>query len=724
MDLNKMSRLVLSVAGGSVLAISSTSFAQDVAPQGAEASAAGAGLEEVIVSAQRRAESMQRVPIAITALTAADLESSGVTSTIELLAATPGLVLNRQVRGGAPFIRGVGSQDTTMGNEVGVAMYVDGVYIMDVTANIFSFNNIERVETLKGPQGTLFGRNATGGLIHVITRDPEVDPRVEGSFSYGDYETSEVSLYATGGAGDVAADVAFYAIRQDEGYGVNLANGDEVNINRDTAVRTKILWTPTDEDSFTLALDWNKNQTTMGFTRNSLPGSLLFGGVPFRGSPYDTPGIQTPTHPEADNRGVSLRYEHDFSWGTFSALSAYRKSRTRVLYDQDLVTPQLADIDVTQDSHSWQNEFLLVGSTKSLDWTAGVFLFQGQAGFDPLRIRSIAPANNYELFSTAELESYAVFGQATYTFAERTGLTVGVRHTTDERAVAGERFALPAGTLAATRIDEVKYSEPTWRLALEHEFSDAVLAYVSYNRGFKSGLFIVSEFTAPPVNPETIDAYEIGLKTDLFNRTLRVNASAFHYNYKDIQLSRLPPGGGAAQLFNAAEGEINGFELETSWFVPMDHGRLQLNASASVLDTEYTSFPNAPVTTPNPAGGNILTFADVSGNNMIRAPEWTASASADYTIPVGPGELGLNLSYYHNDGFFWEADNRIEQEPYDLINAQIGYSFGQDLRYRVRVWGRNLADEPYYSYVATSGLGDLAQASPPRIYGVTFDFAF
>ena len=688
------------------------------------------GLEEIVVTAQRREENLQKVPISVTALTAAALQTAGVGSTVELLNVTPGFVYSRQIKGGVPFIRAVGTPDSSVYNEPAVATYVDGVYIMDATATIFALNNIKSIEVLKGPQGTLFGRNATGGLINVRTRDPQTEFAAEASLGYGNYGTADGALYLTGGAGSVAADLAVYAVHQSEGFGEQLDVGGDVNRRRETTLRSKILWTASDDDRVIVTLDWTDNKSDLGMVRNVLPGSRLFGGVPFRGEIYDNTGTIRPEVPRSRAWGASVKYEHAFEAATLSLLSAYRSNDLIFTYDQDLTLTRLADVLADTDSNTLQNELLLVGDSGRLKWTTGIFLFSGSAAYYPLSIRSISPASNTDLFATAKLRSYAGFAEGTYAVSEGTRITAGLRHTSDEREMDGRRLAAignasAAGTVLQTRSEEKTFSKLTWRLSLDHAFGDDVLGYLSYTRGFKSGVYNITDLASPVVDPETIDAYEVGVKSEFFNRTLRLNAAAFHYKYDDIQLTRVLAG--FNQLFNAAAGEINGAEIETAWAVAAPGGDLQLNAGFSYLaDAKYTSFPNGPRSSPVPApgGGNVTATADLTGNRMIRAPKWTLNLGADYRIPLASGELGFSASYYRNDGFAWDPDNRLQQAPYDVVNAHIAYAFGEDNRYRVRAWGKNLGDEQYYVYVTASGLGDLAGPASPRTYGVSVDFQF
>lgn len=687
------------------------------------------GLEQVVVTAQRRTERLQDVPISVTALTADTLKDAGVETTEDLLQIVPSVNITRTASGSVPFIRGVGTQDTTIGNESGVATYVDGVYYMAQTANIFSFNNIERVEVLKGPQGTLFGRNATGGLINVITRDPVAQPGVEGSISYGNYDTWRGSLYATGGVENLAADFAAYRLKQEEGFGRNLLTDLDVNMRDETSLRTKVLWKPSDASRLIASADWSEIKTDLGLNRNAYPGSILIGGTTLAGSsPFDTHSNFRSFVPDYYHWGASLRYEHEFDWAQLTVTSAWRDFKFTWNYDQDATPARLADIIVNNENSSWQNEVLLVGSHAAWNWTGGLFALNATSKLNPLSVASISPTSNFDLFSEQDLDSYAAFVQATHTLAQRTQITAGVRYTEDTRDLTGSQIATPgnaapAGTVLRTNANDATFSKVTWRASVDHKFMDDVLGYISYSRGFKSGLFNQSSQAGDPIRPETIDAVEVGVKTEFFDSTLRINAAAFYYEVEDLQVSRSIQGGTA--LFNAAESEIKGFDADIVFAPRMPVGEIQFNAGISLLDATYKSFPEGVSTTPRPTGGNLAAPADLSGNDVIRSPDWTLSLGADYTIPVRAGELGLNVSYYHNDGFAWDSDNRLLQDPYDLVNARAWYSFGADQQYRLTVFGQNLTDEIYYIYVnSSSPLGDAASAAGPRTYGVTMDFRF
>lgn len=724
-------RLVLSssflalgmAAGGPALAqAESTVTAEQAAPY-------DGGIQDIVVTAQRRAQNLQDVPVSVTALTASVLEDSGVASVENLPMMVPGLVMTRQSRGAQPYIRGVGSQNTVPGNENAVATYVDGVYYSDPGASLFSFNNIERIEVLKGPQGTLFGRNATGGLINVVTQDPTVDPQLRASLSYGNYDTVEGNLYVSGGSGNIAADLAVYGVHQGDGFGryLYVDGHPDANRRREIALRSKIKWTPSEDDTFILVADYRNMTGDIGTSRTVYPGAILAGGTPFRGSIHDATGTVVTDVPHSADYGVSLNYRRNLGEIDLSILSAYRSNEVRMIYDQDVGPLFLSHLDQSQDNRTFQTEVLLNGQAGALNWTAGIFYFQARARFNPIRFGSGTPAGNSDLFSTQQTHSYAAFAQGTLALGPSTNVTAGFRYTVDEREFYAKRFSvepnpIPAGTIIQTSVQQRTFKEPTWRLGIDQKLSDRVMVYVSYNRGFKSGVFNLANPAAPPVNPEKLDAFEVGLKSELFDRLLRLNVSAFHYKYKDIHLNTVQAG--ITSLFNAARGEINGGEVEVVFAPRLGTGTLEVMGNLSILDAKYTRFPDGPITTPNPAGGNFTSLGDLAGNKMIRSPDWTTNFSVSYNLPVSFGEIGFNANYYHSDGFYWEADNRTRQDAYDVLNGSLSLRFGRDNDYRVWVFGNNLTNEKYYTGVAENSFGDTSSAAPPRTYGVGFEVRF
>ena len=702
------------------------------------------GLSDIIVTAQRRAQNQQNVPIAITTVTAQALVNSGVTTTDLLTSVTPGLQFSRQANGAVPYIRGIGTQSVAAGVESAVATYVDGVYYMSATGNVFAFNNVDRVEVLKGPQGTLFGRNATGGLISVITRTPTLEPHFEGHISYGNYETIEGSAYASGGSGNFAMDLAVQFTDQGKGFGRNVVTNTPASFQRDLGLRSKVVWNITPDDTLTGAADWSRDKSTIGEDRDAVPGSkLALGFGPIGG--YDIQSNFNSTN-DTQSYGGSLKYEHKMSWGAITFMNALRYLKSPHAFDLDTSPAPVLSAFVNETGQTFQSELLLTGSVKNLDFTTGLFFLDASSVLTPLGIRSGLPVFpfttlNYDDFANQKTRSYAVFAQGTYAITPTTKFTVGARYTEDERTFTARRVAAtgnPAGpgtVLASRNGVKANYPKLTWRFALDQELAPRVLVYGSYDRGFKSGQFNTALLTQAPVRPETLDAFAVGLKSEILERTLRANISLFHYNYKNIQLSRLQ--NGTLALFNAASGKVDGGELELLYELRLSKGTLQLSGSASYLDSRYTSFPGGPVTVPSPAkctptpiqtgpatGGDTICSADLTGNDFIRAPKFSFNLGFQYSVPVGFAKLMMSANYFHTSKFFWEPDNRLTQPSYDLLSASAGLSFGEGEKYSIRVFGRNLTKSQYAVYTVSGNLGDTRALAPPRTYGVELGVNF
>ena len=707
-------------------AASPAALAQSASTANTDAAAeSGSALQEIIVTAQRRGEDLQSVPLTVSAITAQEAERMGITDTSSLTAAVPGLDFSRQANAATPFIRGVGATTSLIGNEASVATYVDGVYITAPQAALFTLNNIEHIEVDKGPQGTLFGRNATGGVVQVNTRDPSQDTRIDAQLGYGNYRTTTESLYAsTGITQDLAADISLYDLYQSKGWGKDVTTGVDAYTERDFGGRTKLLWTPGEHTRITLAGDFSVSEAEQGLGLSPLPGTLGLDGVTSNSGFYNT-AVDPNDYYKSTQYGGSLKVEQDLGWAKLLSISAARRYRVPFGLDQDATPLDLIEANIQGRDRSYSEEIQLQSTgTEKITWIGGIYYLNDVADYQPLGLSGLALQGlaYSDVFSTQSLRSYSGFGQTTIEVIDATHLTLGVRYTSDHRGIVGET-ALPLGPggspiAAELASQSAVFSKPTWRAALDHQFTNDLLGYVSYNRGFKSGVFDSLAYSNPAVKPEVLDAYEGGVKSELFSHRLRINGSVFDYKYKNIQIDQLE--NGVSTLLNAAKAKIYGADLDVT-AVPFSG--LTLGTAMEYLHGRYQSFPNAPLYTPLPTGGDLPSSFNAAGKTTVRSPDFVGNVTASYTIPVSFGSFDVVAGDYYNSGFFWNPDDRVKQPAYALVNASVTWTAPR-ADWDVRIWGKNLTDRRYYSYETDQEFGDDASPAPPLTYGITFGYHF
>jgi len=680
-------------------------------------------LEDIVVTAQRRSENLQNVPVAVTAVTATALAAKGITSTADLNAVVPGLNFTTLLGTATPRIRGVGSATSVGGNENSVATYVDGVYIAQASAAVMSFNNIEQISVLKGPQGTLFGRNATGGLIQIVTRDPRDQFGGEVSAGYGNHNTVTANAYLTSPiAPNLAADIALYYNNQMDGFGRNLVTGHKVGNGKDFAVRSKWKLDIGPDTTARLALDYERSRANAPVLRLR-DGSRGSDGKFFPGGPFDGNNDANPRFAN-DQGGVSLDLRHDFGGVKLDSITAYRKVKFNVFFDVDVLPVFIANSDKTERDHQFSQEIHLISpDSGNFKWLLGAYYFQGFSSYDPQSI--ISPASTRYIYSQQRAKSVSGFAQATWEFAPETSLTAGLRYTWERKTFDGHSTIVTSAGVTSfpTPVSNNREiaKKPTWRIALDHKFTDTVLGYISYNRGFKSGGFSPQQVTPPIVSfkPEVLDAYEVGIKADLFDHHVRVNAAGFYYDYKQIQLVAFI--NNFSTVYNAASAKVHGLDLDLT--VAPVRG-LSLTAGLSVLDSKFGNFPGATLSTPLAAGGNLLGVFNAKGNSLPLTPKWTLNLGADYSLDLGSRRLVLSGNYFHSDGWYAEADNRLVQHPYDLFNASATLFFDADQRYSVKVWGKNLTNKAYAVQLYSLAQGDGINVAPGRTFGASLGMKF
>ncbi len=699
----------------------STSFhAQMASAQTADGSAATGqssdGLEEIIVTAQRQSENIQKVPIAVTAITASQLAAKGVTSNAALEGAVPSLTVPELGAAYKPFLRGVGSDLTTATDEPAVATYVDGFYIPQVTGNFLSLNNVQRIEVLKGPQGTLFGRNATGGVIQVITRDPSYDPHMELEFGYGNYQTVDVGAYVTGGLSDkLSADLAVQYSNQMNGYGTNLSTGKDIHTVRTSSIRSKWKLEASDNDTLTLILNYNSYKSD-GEIFNAVPGQIVVNPLN-PGSGYAGRYNALTNSPNGVDQyayGVGFRYEHESDWGKFVSSTGYTYNTQDYFADTDLSAQPLIVAAILPTAKSLSQEFQLMGKSGRLDWQVGAFLFQYKGQFDLLISGDIVGGSNLDTFTSTRTRSAASYAQATYEVLDNLKLTAGIRYTKDWQRKAGTGFFGPVQIYPSSVVKQ-SASAPTWRLAANYQFTPSVMGYVSWNRGFKSG-GLGLDITSPSFRPEKIDAYEVGLKSELFDRHVRFNIAAYLYDYSDLQVQVINSQGTGINTFNAATARMKGIDADLT-IAPFEN--FTLDGGISLLNAKYRAFDGAVFYNLD----GTFDILSAAGNRTPNAPKFSASGTATYAIPTEIGKFTISGTVIHKSVSYNSPDNRLAFPAYTLVNGGLSWT-ASDERLGASVWVKNLTNAHYRTALFQSVFAFGQIEAPPRTYGVKLNYKF
>jgi iron complex outermembrane receptor protein len=710
-------------SGGSPTAAPGNGQSQPSTPAAAQDDG---GVKDIVVTAQRRSENLQNVPVAVTALTPETLAVAGVTSTDDLKALTPGLNFNTNLGGfGQPRIRGVGTTATGPGIENPTATYIDNVYIGTSAGALFALNDVDQVAVLKGPQGTLFGRNATGGLIQVTTRAPSIEPHAEVQFGYGNYKTVNASGYVTGGITDtLAASITGLYENQADGFGKNLFNGQDIQTHREAAGRVKLQWKPDALTKVTLSGDYS--QITAADPAIRTYGLTMF-GTPTPGGNRD---IDLNVQPYLNSRqwGTSLTAERELGGVQLVSISAYRDSKFHVIFDADQLPINGLALDETQIDKQFSQELQLQSTGSGpFKWVAGAFYFHSIGRYDPIRTSGaflaspFFPLQAVDLYVDQRLDSYAGYAQGTYAIDDATNITAGLRFTSDHRKIVESQTLTVAGfPVPQAPVSEAKtFNKLTWRLAIDHRFSPDVMAYASYNRGFKSGSFAPDTFPIAVLEPETLDAFEVGLKTELFDRKVRFNVAAFYYDQKNLQVNQIVQG--VLLVYNASGSTSYGIDADLQARVTSN---FTINAGASYLHARYKTFLNAFELFPLPTGGNSFDQnGNATGNRLQNTPDSTINAGATYDIPTSSGKFTLAANFYHNSGYFADPQNRLRQAPYELVDASVSW-VSPDGHMLIRVWSKNLTNSFYYQQTNPLNVGDNYVAAAPRTFGGTIGFKF
>ena len=681
---------------------------------------------EIIVTAQRRSERLVDVPISVTTASVVDIERVGSSSIENLTKIMPGVVLQRASYGLSPTIRGIGSTLPTSGGEQNVSLYVDDIYYPTPSGNIFDLASVAGVEVLKGPQGTLFGRNATGGAILVRTLDPGFTSAGRANFSYDRLGEVRASGYVNIPISDTIAINGAVAYRYADGWVRDLATRNETNQSDSFTARGKLLFRPSDSFSLVLTASHAKLDDPMGTDfRNLRPAPLIANLIPAALTSadrrYSSSAVKQFLRTQTDE--YSARAKLEIGSGILSSNTALIRNKLDALSDlSGSYIPVNVFFRVRTETISQEINYTS-DPVRPLTYVAGLYYFLNKSEV-PYLIQDSVPQVN----SRGRNEAVAGYIDGTYKFGDLS-VTAGVRYSRDWR-----RSKSAYGRNAPSTYDrfQAKNGEMwTPRFGLRYALTEDSNIYATYSKGFKSGVFEATSPNGPGATPEKVHSYEVGFKTA--SSGFRLNAAAFYSNYLDAQVQATVSGSGGGlftQYFNVPKSRIYGAEIDT-WMKLNDNFDVRL--AGAYTHSRYVSFPGAPEYVENPLPFSlfnpasyffVFTSRDASGNNMVRAPKWTASGTFRFHTPVGSNdEFEIAVSPYYSSRVYMSFTNSLSQKPYATVDGTATLTIDDSLK--LSVFGRNLTNSNYRKAIGPNALGlENSLFAEPRNYGVSLGFAF
>ncbi len=733
-------RLALGSAMALTALISTPALAQDATIDG--------GLDEIVVTADKTGErALQETPIAVSVVDGDLMEAQGLRRVEDIATYVPGLTVGRNISASFVTVRGIGSNG---GSEPSVATQVDGVYMANSVA-FTEFADIERVEVLRGPQGTLYGRNTTGGSINFISRQPSDEFGGRLSASYGNYGATSLSAYVTGPiAGDeLTASLAVTRNTRDPYYNNIAPGGHDIDSVDNFGGRAQLRWAPTENFDATTRVDYfSADQFLESYDHLLAPlpfatplANSLVGG--FGDVALD--GAQTY---KMHNGGVS----EELTWGfapnfTLTSITAWRSFDSTAFNDNDASEANFLYFRSTADTEQLSQEFNLRYNGDRLTFVAGAFYFSADEAPGSRVVvppSAFTPANRSAIryaHPNIETESIALFGQLDYNITPDLSVLVGLRYT-EENVLMDQNFeatSLNPATLGANLagfpvIYSIERTDDalTPKFGINYQLTDDAFLYFSATRGFKSGGFN-SQGPSPLTagySPEFIWSYEFGAKTEWLDRRLRLNLTGFHYDYEDLQVRQLL-GPGNSVIVNAATAVVDGVEIE---IVALPTPDLQITLNGAWIDAHYDEFNSAAVPgalIPYIAPANLTCLnpttcnTNASGNRLSDTPEWTGLVALDYT-PSVPGnfDLAFHIDYSYRTERFFDASNVAiaSQDGYGLLNGNITLSPVNLEGWEISLFGRNLLDERYYQTVSGNGIVPGGIVGAPSTYGIRLGY--
>jgi iron complex outermembrane receptor protein len=730
-------------------------------------------LEDIVVTARRVSESLKDTPVAVTSFSSQAIDRQFATDIRALTGQIPNVVITNVPGFNAASIgiRGQSTGDIILTFEPAVAVVVDDFVLAHVQTQLFDVFDIERIEVLRGPQGTLFGKNTVGGVVNVITKNPTDKLGGEVRLGYASFNTFTAkaalnvpltsNLFIRGSLSYLKGD-GFYRQTKSNNVdfvpGIGPADGRTLGDPQSLTGRAKLLWQPGPDTDIMLTYELLRDTGGSPPSVNETPPGFLFDALGFPGiqttgeSPFDTattlcPGdanapscVGTLNGHQIDIDGGYLRAEHRASGlGTFTLVGGYRRVKSSLPSDYTGENAFLfvAIRDDTREQYSLEGRFssdfsdrfkITVGGMywgQTLDANATSFL-----GFLRFLGDPTATTNPNQSTANYKVDSYAVFGEADYQLAESLHVLFGARFTTETKDFS-VRPQVRRSTIATgfwpEFSDSATFSKPTIRAGVRWDINDSINSYFTYSQGYKSGGYneqAMSATSALPFDEETADSFELGIKTETADRRLRFNAAGFYVKYSDLQRDAVVPftdpitglPGQETRTTNAGSAEVYGLELELG-AVPVDG--LTLGAAFGWQKAKYLEFS----TDIDGSGVNV----DASFLKLRNVPEITANVNANYALPPQPwGQLSVNGDVNYQSEFESVTLNApgTQGQARTLVNASLIWASPSD-RYRVSVFGRNLLDKVYrVSGNSVAGLWNFTNYAPPRTFGVELAASF
>jgi len=671
---------------------------------------ADATLQDVVVTATRRATLLQDTPVAISAISGEVLQNLSAADLFGAGPYLPGVSINGTAGyGNYPVgIRGIASSTSLIGSDDPVGVYIDGVYVGKPSAALANLLDVDHLEVLRGPQGTLYGRNASAGAILVIHKDPAFTPELSVDTSYGSFGRWGVDGRMAGPiAGDTLSGSLAVSHTDMSGWGVNTVN-DSKAVGREATSLVGALALHAGDFKAVLRTDYVDETVRDGLQRlNAIPyntANPVAADSSLRGDP-DVYAFDFPTVYQRTDGGVSLNAELPLNGATvLHSITGYRYDRLDGSIDTDGTA---ANINTnTTDEHLNQISETIYATGKSSwgSWTAGGDFYNGRTQIDQL-VGAPVIASSLDVLATNDATSYAAFGEITREFTDAISLTAGGRVSTEskrfEYRTVGTGF-LP--TIPDTPLDK-SWTSFTPSARLSYEPTRELLSYLSVSTGFKSGGFTALQPT--PFQPEKVTTYEAGIKSTVFDR-FTLDGDVYYSDYRDLQV-RIPVSVGVIQTLNAAAATIKGVELEGSWQATE---RLTLSAFSNYTDARYDNYIGP---------GNIQN----RGQFLNRAPTWQGGATVRHIQPIGRGHLNGELTYSYRTRIFFSAPNLdgLSSEGYSQLDARVAYETA-DNHWTLAVLGKNLTNDRHINNVVIFASNLVGSFNEPASYEVKVSYKY